>query len=163
MTIEEIYAIPVDGDGWRILPNGNRLHLGSNVKSQIDLAQIGSYAKIGSFAKIGYFAEIGSFAGIGYFAEIGDGAQIGSYAEIGYSAKIGERQVVPCSPLAVQGSRHLAGNYQPGTIQIGCLIHTFEEWRSHFIQIGEAEGYTPEQIEEYGKIIEFLIANGRAQ
>ena len=28
MTIDEIYALPVDDDGWRILPNGYRVKLG---------------------------------------------------------------------------------------------------------------------------------------
>jgi hypothetical protein len=56
MTTEEIYAIPVSGDGWRVLPNGNYLHIGERVRSEIDLAKIGSYAKIGPDAKIGSYA-----------------------------------------------------------------------------------------------------------
>ena len=46
MKIDEIYAIPTDGNGWRVLPNGNNLHLGSDVISAIDLAEIGAWAKI---------------------------------------------------------------------------------------------------------------------
>jgi serine acetyltransferase len=95
MTLEEIYAIPTDGDGWRTLPNHKRLHIGVHVRSEIDLAkigscaEIGSYAKIGSGAKIGSYAEIGSYAKIGSCAKIGSGAEIGSCAEIGSYAKIG--------------------------------------------------------------------------
>ena len=31
MKIEEMYAIPVGGNGWRILPNGNGVTLGNDV------------------------------------------------------------------------------------------------------------------------------------
>ena len=32
MTIDEIYALPVDDDGWRILPNGYRVKVGDGVR-----------------------------------------------------------------------------------------------------------------------------------
>ena len=31
MTIDEIYEIPVNGQGWRVLPNGNYVTLGDGV------------------------------------------------------------------------------------------------------------------------------------
>ena len=31
MTTQEIYALPVDKDGWRTLPNGNNVILGKDV------------------------------------------------------------------------------------------------------------------------------------
>ena len=131
MTLEEIYAIPMNGNGWRVLPNGNWLHIGTNVKSEIDLAEIGSYAKIGS------------------------GAEIGSYA------KLAEKSVHEKSPLAVQGSRHLAGNYQTGMIQVGCQLHTFEFWLANYETIGQEAEYSEAEIKEYKAIIDFLVANGK--
>ena len=32
MTTKEIYALPVNGDGWRVLPSGNCVKLGDDVK-----------------------------------------------------------------------------------------------------------------------------------
>jgi hypothetical protein len=50
MKIEEIYAIPTNGDGWRLLPNGNYLLIGANVSAPygFDIASIGEGARIGA-------------------------------------------------------------------------------------------------------------------
>ncbi len=47
MKIEEIYAIPADGDGWKLLPNGNKLMIGANVQAPdgLDIASIGARAR----------------------------------------------------------------------------------------------------------------------
>lgn len=100
MTVQEIYAIPPDRDGWRVLPSGNGVRLGNGV-------------------------------------------------------------TLHSTPLAVQGTKHLATNGEPGTIQIGCLVKTFSQWKRHYKEIGQVEGYSVEQIAEYGKIIDFIIENGR--
>jgi len=68
-TNEELFAIPADGDGWRLLPDGN-------------------------WASIGYYgASIGDGARIGNGASIGDGASIGNGAsengvEIGVGSSV---------------------------------------------------------------------------
>ena len=46
MTIDEIYALPVDDDGWRILPNGYRLNLGEGVK-------LGTEVRLGDWVTLG--------------------------------------------------------------------------------------------------------------
>lgn len=121
MKIEEIYALPMYGDGWRLLPNGNHLYLETNVTSQIDLAEIGSCAEIGS------------------------------------GAKILEKSVIVKSPLAVQGSKHLAGNYQPGMIQIGCQLHSFQHWSQHVEGIAKQHGYSKKEQAEYRRIVDFAV------
>ena len=155
MTIDEIYAIPVDGDGWRLLPSGNKLMIGPNVQAPdgINLYSIGAWASIGEGASIGARANIGEGAGIGVWASIGEGASIGAWANIGVWAKFEK------SPLAVQGSRHIAIQNSPGKIAVGCHVHTYAQWKRCYKSIGNANGYTPEQIEEYGRILDFLIAN----
>ena len=52
MTIEEIYAIPARSNGWRVLPNGNKLKIGVNVVAPhgIDLGNIGYAVSIGEWA-----------------------------------------------------------------------------------------------------------------
>lgn len=49
MTTEKIYALPVDAEGWRTLPNGSRVHLGHGVHIG-DGVHIGARAKIGARA-----------------------------------------------------------------------------------------------------------------
>ncbi len=44
-------------------------------------------------------------------------------------------------------------------IQIGCKIHSFKHWRDNYCQIGEENIYTEDEIKEYGKWINFIIAN----
>lgn len=46
MTLEEVYAIPANGDGWRLLPNGKHLMVGVDIKSSasFDWAVVGAGA-----------------------------------------------------------------------------------------------------------------------
>jgi hypothetical protein len=66
------------------------------------------------------------------------------------------------SPLAVQGTQHLATNTAPGIIQIGCCVYTFAEWKERVLAIAELNGYTKVEGLEYQVIINFIIANGVA-
>ena len=166
MTIEEIYAIPVNGEGWRILPNGNKVRLGQNVTAPygINGAQIGNGARIGNEAQIGNRAQIGTDAQFGNGAQIGNGARIGNGAQIGNGARIEAKATWLKSPLAVQGTKHLVTNCAPGKINIGCEIFTFDEFLSATPEERAAyqaeRGYSPEECAEYIKIVKFVIANG---
>ena len=143
----ELFALPIDGDGWRLLPDGTR-------------AMIGARASIGERASIGAWATIGAWASIGTGASIGERASIGAWATIGAWAMIGERARFDSSPLAVQGSRHLVTQHSAGTIAVGCEVHTAEGWLKYGERIGAKNDYTPSEIEEYRKIIAFVAANG---
>ena len=46
MTIKEIYAIPANGAGWRVLPSGNWVKLGDGVT-------LGDDVKLGNGVKLG--------------------------------------------------------------------------------------------------------------
>jgi UDP-3-O-[3-hydroxymyristoyl] glucosamine N-acyltransferase len=118
-----------------------------------EVASIGARARIGEGASIGACASIGEGAGIGARANIGEGASIGARANIGVWAKFEK------SPLAVQGSKHIAIQHSDGKIAVGCQVYTHAQWNRHYKSIGNANGYTPEEIEEYGRILDFLIAN----
>ena len=154
MKIEEIYAIPADGDGWKLLPNGNKLMIGANVQAPdgLDIARIGDSARIGDKASIGEGASIGAWASIGEGASIGAGASIPSKIKWDFS------------PLAVQGTRHIVTNCAPGQINIGCKFFTFKEFQESTPKERTAyqlaEGYTPKQCAEYIRIVEFVISNG---
>ena len=58
------------------------------------------------------------------------------------------------SPMQIQGTRHFVTTCDHSNIRIGCHKHTPEYWKKHFKTIGKANGYTNEQIEEYGIIID---------
>ena len=47
-------------------------------------------------------------------------------------------------------------NWGEDVIQIGCKRYTISEWQKHFRIIGEAEGYSPEQMEEYKGYIDLI-------
>ena len=123
MTTEQIYSIPVDGKGWRVLPSGN-------------------YVKLGDEVKLGNYVTLGSYVTLGDYVTLGNGVTLAA------------------SPLAVQGTKHLAVNTGAGLIQIGCHTRTFAQWIADYEQVGTDEGYSKDQIAEYKRIIDFIVANG---
>ena len=82
-------------------------------------------------------------------AQIGHGAQIGNYAQIGNDEEW------EGSPLHIIGSAHPlnACGTRHDSLAIGCEVHEISHWLTHYKSIGEANGYTPDQIEEYGRYI----------
>ena len=65
------------------------------------------------------------------------------------------------SPLFILGSRHSLTNAKYGHIQIGCHCKEIKWWQENFRDIGKKEGYTPEEIEEYGLYIELFAKVGK--
>ena len=65
------------------------------------------------------------------------------------------------SPLYIQGTRHALTNSRKGYLQIGCYEKTFQDWKKHYTAIGHAEGYTSDQIKEYGQLIDLFVALGK--
>ena len=55
LSNRELFALPIDGDGWRLLPDGAWARIG-------DGASIGEWARIGERASIGAVARIGESA-----------------------------------------------------------------------------------------------------
>ena len=60
------------------------------------------------------------------------------------------------SPLYIQGTRHSLTLCSHMQIAIGCHVHDISDWKKRYKAIGRSEGYTKEQIEEYGKYIELM-------
>jgi hypothetical protein len=65
------------------------------------------------------------------------------------------------SPLCIQGTKHAITNSSCGHLTIGCKTLTFAEWKKQYKDIGKENGYTPEQIKEYGAHIKHAIAVGK--
>ena len=92
---------------------------------------------------------------LGYGCELGDGCKLGDGCELGYGCELGDGCDVPKS-LFISASRHTVSYWGEDVIQIGCKRYTISEWQKHFRIIGEAEGYSPEQMEEYKGYIDLI-------
>ncbi len=101
MTTTELYAIPPDEYGWRRLPNGTSIKLGTGVTigSQVTLgdgviigdeAAIGNKFKIGRGVKIGNMVTISDSVRIGKVTSVGDWVTIGKLSTVGESVTIGD-------------------------------------------------------------------------
>ena len=98
---------------------------------------------------IGYEATIGDGASIGYGARIGNEASIGNEARIGYRASIGKT-------IFITGSRNPVNYYGLDVIHIGCIRKTIAEWQEQYREVGREDGYSYEQIREYGAYIQMI-------
>lgn len=65
------------------------------------------------------------------------------------------------SPLFIVGSRHSLTNARHGYIQIGCHCKTIDWWLENYKDIGKKEGYTEEEIAEYGAYIKLFKKVGK--
>ena len=60
------------------------------------------------------------------------------------------------SPLYIQGSRHALTLCSHTQIAVDCHVHDISKWLERYKAIGESEGYTKEQIAEYGIYLTLL-------
>ena len=111
--------------------------------------KLGYGCKLGDGCKLGYGCELGDGCKLGYRCELGDGCKLGYGCELGYGCD------VPKS-LFISASRHTVSYWGEDVIQIGCKRYTISEWQKHFRKIGEAEGYSTEQMEEYKGYIDLI-------
>ena len=61
------------------------------------------------------------------------------------------------NPLTITGSAHSVSLVSYTQIAIGCKIHDFAYWLKNYKTVGKENGYTPEQIKEYGEILNYLV------
>ena len=57
------------------------------------------------------------------------------------------------TPFFIAASRHSVTTCTHTKIQIGCQCLTAEDWLKNYERIGRENGYTPDQIAEYGMIL----------
>lgn len=87
--------------------------------------------------------------------EVGYGCELGNGCELGKVCKLGNGCKVPKS-LFISASQHSVSYWGYDAIQIGYKKYTISEWQKHFREIGKAEGYSEEQIDEYGFYIDLI-------
>ena len=93
--------------------------------------------------------EVGDGCKLGECCELGDGCELGNVCKLGNGCK------VPKS-LFISASQHSVSYWGYDAIQVGCKKYTISEWQKHFREIGKAEGYSEEQINEYGFYIDLI-------
>ena len=99
--------------------------------------------------KLGYGCKLGDRC------ELGDGCKLGYGCKLGDGCKLGYGCDVPKS-LFISASSHTVSYWGEDVIQIGCKRYTISEWQKHFRKIGEAKGYSTEQMEEYKGYIDLI-------
>lgn len=83
------------------------------------------------------------------------GIEVGYGCELSDGCKLGNGCKVPKS-LFISASQHSVSYWGYDAIQIGYKKYTISEWQKHFREIGKAEGYSEEQIDEYGFYIDLI-------
>ena len=116
-----------------------------------DGCELGNGCELGDGCKLGDRCKLGDGCKLGYGCKLGDGCELGD------GCKLGDECDVPKS-LFISASRHTVSYWGEDVIQIGCKRYTISEWQKHFRKIGEAEGYSPEQMEEYKGYIDLIAA-----
>ena len=145
---------------------GNGCELGDGCKLG-HYCKLGDGCKLGHYCKLGYGCELGDDCKLGNDCELGDGCKLGYGCELGndcelgdgcklgYGCELGDDCKVPKS-LFISASQHSVSYWGYDAIQIGCKKYTISEWQKHFREIGKAEGYSEEQIDEYGFYIDLI-------
>ena len=99
--------------------------------------------------------KLGNECELGNWCKLGDRCKLGDWCKLGNGCELGGGCDVPKS-LFISASRHAVSYWGEDVIQIGCKRYTISEWQKHFRKIGEAEGYSPEQMEEYKGYIDLI-------
>ena len=123
--------------------------------------EVGDYCNLGNYCKLGYGCKLGDDCNLGNYCNLGDDCKLGDDCNLGYGCKLGDDCnlgygcKVPKS-LFISASQHSVSYWGYDAIQIGCKKYTISEWQKHFREIGKAEGYSEEQIDEYGSYIDLI-------
>jgi predicted acyltransferase (DUF342 family) len=128
MTAEEIYALPTNEFGWRVLPNGNRVQIGNNVHIGADV-YIGADVRIDNDVYIGTGVQIGNNVHIDDLVQIGNGVHIGADVHLDYNRPL----------MCIYGS-YVGNEYAQGVVRIGCELHPIEEFLSNLTAICRKHG-----------------------
>lgn len=117
--------------------------------------KLGNYCKLGNGCELGEGCELGYCCKLGNYCELGNCCELGNGCELGKVCKLGNGCKVPKS-LFISASQHSVSYWGYDAIQIGYKKYTISEWQKHFREIGKAEGYSEEQIDEYGFYIDLI-------
>ena len=95
-------------------------------------------------------------------ALVSGNAQVFGRAQVFGKAQVSGEAIATTNPYYLTLTRNSI-TVTDTHIQIGCELHTHEEWLANYITIGEANGYTTTDIKLYGKMIKLLIKRKRTE
>ncbi len=139
MTVEELYALPVNGDGWRVLANGNWVKLGDGVTlgdevtlgNRVTLGDevtLGNRVKLGNGVTLGDGVTLGNRVTLGDEVTLGDGVTLGGWVKLGNGVKLGDGVTCRKTPVQVQCNPYIVYPYSPTEIGVGCIVHPVSYW-----------------------------------
>ena len=102
--------------------------------------KLGDCCTLGNYCTLYDCCTLGNYCTLGYGCTLGDDCKLGNYCALGDDCKLGNYCTWEESPPQMQIGRWLGVLHNPGTVAIGCQVHTIDEWE-------EREG---ELIEEFG-------------
>ena len=143
----------VSGKGWTPFQYNELSELAAEFEARN--IKLGNGCELGDWCELDNGCELGRECELGAGCKLGDGCELGNGCKLGYGCELGDGCNVPKS-LFISASRHTVSYWGEGVIQIGCKCYTISEWQKHFRKIGEAEGYSPEQVEEYKGYIDLI-------
>ena len=138
--------------GFHVHPNGGGL--------VADTAYVDSSVFVEENAQVSGNARVSGDAQVFGNAWVFGNAPVSGNAQVSGSARV-FGDAWKQSPLYIQGTRHPITNSKYGELTIGCHDHPFKYWLKHYKAIGKANGYTKEQIKEYGVLIATAVKIGR--
>ena len=145
----------VSGKGWTPFQYNELSELAAEFEARN--IKLGNGCELGDLCELGYECKLGDGCELGNGCELGYWCKLGNGCKLGYECKLGNWCDVPKS-LFISASRHTVSYWGEDVIQIGCKRYTISEWQKHFRKIGEAEGYSTEQMEEYKGYIDLIAA-----
>ena len=149
MTIEDLQKLFPNAtkDTWHQHPNG-----GGWVENT---AQVDDSSCVSGSARVYGSAQVFGYAWVSVSAHVYGSAHVSGSASVYGYAKVYEGEWVS-SPLYLQGSKYSVCRCSKSNVMIGCEDHSIDEWLSRYSEIGRDNGYSEEEIEEYGLYLELF-------
>ena len=117
---------------------------------------VANTATVDASAFVGSDAQVHGNARVYGNARVSGNAQVSGNARVSGNAQVSGNAWV-LNPLTITGSAHTVSLVSYTQIAVGCEIHDFAYWLKNYKTVGKENGYTPEQIKEYGEILNYLV------
>ena len=129
-------------------------------------AQVYGNARVSGDARVYGNARVSGDAQVYGNAQVSGNARVSGDAQVSGNARVsGDARVYgdawESSPLYIHGTRHALTLCSHNQIAAGCHVHSIAEWLKRYKVIGRSEGYSKNQIEEYGVYLNLLAATAK--
>ena len=186
--MDKKYKILKNGriEALRSFENVNKGDIGGFVDSDMNLSHDGTCwvsdsARVSGDARVSDSARVSGDAEVSDSAWVSDSARVSGDAEVSDSARVFDSAQIFDS-ARVSGNARVFGIFKTGNcpvyvgtkhnvsysgiindehyISIGCITKSLQDWKNNYRKIGNENGYSESEIDEYGyylSIIEMII------